>query len=231
MVFTMDIIEFLLDKGEVQYIDMIEPLRHGFAEVVEADEHGVLLCIKDAVYLLAVFEQESIKRFVDKLPQGVPVATHQQAVSDFLLQQGRPHFIRTRQAVYMHQEPYQVPSDLVFRPLDSKDLPLVLEHYRLINEQYVTDRLMEGTMIGVEVDGQLAAFIGEHDEGSMGMLEVLPAYRRRGLGFELEKVMCNRLLGQGRKPYCQVEQGNEASLNLQRKLGFSISSVYIDWFN
>ena len=38
---------------------------------------------------------------------------------------------------------------------------------------------------GAFVDGQLAGFVGEHSEGSMGMLEIFPAYRRRGLGYSL----------------------------------------------
>ncbi|MFQ7452543.1 MAG: GNAT family N-acetyltransferase [Flavonifractor plautii] len=37
-------------------------------------------------------------------------------------------------------------------------------------------------MLGAFVDGTLAGFAGFHGEGSIGLLEVLPAYRRRGLG-------------------------------------------------
>lgn len=41
-------------------------------------------------------------------------------------------------------------------------------------------------MTGAFLDGVLAGFIGIHEEGSIGMLEVLPAYRRRSLGYALE---------------------------------------------
>lgn len=43
-----------------------------------------------------------------------------------------------------------------------------------------------GQLWGLFEDGQLAAFIGVHHEGSMGILEVLPEYRRRGLAMALE---------------------------------------------
>ena len=42
---------------------------------------------------------------------------------------------------------------------------------------YVAERLAAGAMTGAFLDGVLAGFIGIHEEGSIGMLEVLPAYR------------------------------------------------------
>ena len=49
-------------------------------------------------------------------------------------------------------------------------------------------------MTGAFLDGVLAGLIGIHEEGSIGMLEVLPAYRRRGLGYALEAGAIRRAL-------------------------------------
>ena len=86
-------------------------------------------------------------------------------------------------------------------------------------------------MIGAEVDGQLAGFMGRHSEGAMGMLEILPAFRRRSLGSELEKAYINRLLDASLTPYCHVVHTNEASLQLQKKLGLVFSEEMVHWFN
>ena len=84
-------------------------------------------------------------------------------------------------------------------------------------------------MYGIFVEDELAGFIGEHDEGSMGMLEVFPAYRRQGLGLALESFQINRILEEGRMPYDQVILGNEKSLSLQKKLGMTITKDTVTW--
>lgn len=63
------------------------------------------------------------------------------------------------------------------------------------------------------------------------MLEVFPAYRGRGLGLALESFQINRFLSQGRVPFDQVIVGNNKSLNLQRKVGMSISRDTMSWLH
>ena len=81
------------------------------------------------------------------------------------------------------------------------------------------------------LNGILAGFIGTHHEGSMGMLEIFPEYRRLGLGYALESALIRRLMEQGAIPYCQVYEGNEASLRLQRKLGLTFSDEFVYWLS
>ena len=56
-----------------------------------------------------------------------------------------------------------------------------------------------------------------------------PQYRRRGYGQELETFILNRVLAAGELPYCQIFQGNEASLALQAKLGWKLADKYTCW--
>ena len=76
-------------------------------------------------------------------------------------------------------------------------------------------------MLGGLVDGVLAGFAGIHQEGAMGMLEVLPQFRRRGLAEVLEAALIDQQLRRGRFPYCHVRHGNTASEALQQKLGLT----------
>lgn len=73
------------------------------------------------------------------------------------------------------------------------------------------------------------AFIGRHAEGSIGLLEVLPQYRRRGLATLLQSYMIGLELSRGRVPYGQVFDGNDASLALQQSLGMSRSMGPLYW--
>ena len=62
--------------------------------------------------------------------------------------------------------------------------PVIEQH-----PEYVEDRLKAGVIFGAFVDGRLAGFVGEHHEGSMGMLEVVPEFRRRGIAQALEAAL------------------------------------------
>lgn len=118
------------------------------------------------------------------------------------------------------------------RPLDMSFFQAVLDGYSLFHDpEYVEDRLKAGVIFGAFVDGRLAGFVGEHHEGSMGMLEVFPPYRGHGLGLALESFQINRYLSQGRVPFDQVIVGNEKSMGLQRKVGMELSKDTMSWLH
>jgi tRNA (guanine37-N1)-methyltransferase len=81
-------------------------------------------------------------------------------------------------------------------------------------------------MIGIEAEGQLAGYIGTHDEGAMGLLQILPPYRRRHYAEALETAMIRFLMADGRAVWGQVEESNTASRRLQEKLGFAWGDLY-----
>lgn len=111
---------------------------------------------------------------------------------------------------------------LELRRLDESFLDQVCAHYHVVPRPLIAEHLRDGLMYGgFDAHGQLTGFIGEHTEGSIGLLVVLPDYRRHGYAQALESLMVNLHLSQGRMPYCQVALGNEASHALQTKLGFT----------
>ena len=84
---------------------------------------------------------------------------------------------------------------------------------------------------GVDQPDALAGFAGFHDDSSMGMLEILPPFRRRGYAAQLEAFLIAAALKEGRTPYCHVVDGNEASLHLQRKMGLTCTRLPAIWVN
>lgn len=77
--------------------------------------------------------------------------------------------------------------------------------------------------------GAIAGLAGFHEEGSIGMLEVLPAYRRRGVGEALLRGAVRLALERGQYAFGQVFTDNQASLALQRKVGMSVSQERLFW--
>lgn len=135
------------------------------------------------------------------------------------------------QCMYLKKEPPRAERPgVVLRPLTQEDLGFVLENYHHPGAfaEHIRGRIAEG-MLGAEIDGRPAGFIGVHEEGAMGLLEVLPEFRRRGVAEVLEAALIKRLLEQGFLPYAQVRIGNTASEALQKKLGLTFDSRTLYW--
>lgn len=111
--------------------------------------------------------------------------TDSPALAEALMAAGRyKERMDCRQAFYLKKDPPAVAlrPGVTLRPLTMEDLPFVLENYHNPGayESHIRGRIAEGMVAG-QVDGQLAGFAGVHQEGALGMLEVVPAFRRRGL--------------------------------------------------
>lgn len=76
---------------------------------------------------------------------------------------------------------------------------------------------------------RLVGYIGFHEEGSIGMLEVFPEYQRRGIGMALETYIMNLTLERGWIPYGQIIVGNDNSMLLQKKMGLCVSKEQLFW--
>lgn len=69
------------------------------------------------------------------------------------------------------------------RELDETYAANVEAHYHLYHDEaYIRERIASRQMIGAFLDGELAGFAGVHNDGGMGMLEVLEPFRKRGSG-------------------------------------------------
>lgn len=121
--------------------------------------------------------------------------------------------------------------DFDIRILERKDVPLAAAHYHMIDDpaDYFYACIDSEWIWGLYDGGQLAGFIGLHPEGSMGMLEILPEFRRKGYGYALEAHLIAEHLRRGWVPYCHVVDGNTASLALQKKLGMEKAELPAIW--
>ncbi|MBS5671609.1 MAG: GNAT family N-acetyltransferase [Oscillospiraceae bacterium] len=219
-----------LGKDPVLNISMIEPLRLGRARVAAQSGQGVALEM-DGIAMVAAENLGEALSLLETLPEVQTWNVMAGALSDAVAAAlGLKEESRCYQAAYFRKEPLPVRADV--RPLDMSYFQAVLDGYSLFhNPEYVEDRLKAGVIFGAFVDGRLAGFVGEHHEGSMGMLEVFPPYRGHGLGLALESFQINRYLSQGRVPFDQVIVGNEKSMSLQKKVGMELSKDTMSWLH
>ena len=121
--------------------------------------------------------------------------------------------------------------DFDIRILERRDVALAASHYHMIDDAagYFNECIDREWIWGLYENDRLAGFIGLHPEGSMGMLEILPEFRRKGYGYALEAHLIGVHLQRGWIPYCHVVDGNTASLSLQSKLGLTQASLPAIW--
>ena len=110
---------------------------------------------------------------------------------------------------------------LRIRPFRLEELPAFLAHYDIEDEAEARAHIEKGELFAAEYEGKLAGFMGLHGDGSMGMLETFPAYRKLGIGRAIETFFINFCLDRGWTPYGQVFLDNDASFSLQQHLGMS----------
>ncbi len=214
-----------LEKDKLLHIDMLEPLRLKEAKILYAGEDGVLIYqIPGGIHMLSAASEESARRISALMENASLIVLHQPYLRNELM-----HRFSLKRTMFCHQAAWMkdtpVPAqdnDADIRPLTVSDFTVVSQHYvSLPDEQYIRSRLEAG-MLGIYMNGDLAGFIGTHPEGTIGLLEILPAYRRLGLAFQLEIAMMHRQQAQGRIPYAQIIEGNAASIALHKKLGMEV---------
>ncbi len=229
----------LLERDTLLYADMINLLAHREerpdVRLFRADERGVLLSMEDGyICMTALFERDGAEELLLSLGEPKLITTHQEWSEPIAEKLFGPisENTRCRQLVYTGSERLpEADLGLEIIPMPEELLPLAAEHYHMGSLDYLAGRREKGELYGGLVDGELAGFIGFHSETSMGMLEVLPQYRRRGYARALESRMVNIQLERGYIPYGQVVLGNEPSMALQRSLGFKQADGVVSWLS
>ena len=221
-----------LGRDPLFYMDMLEPLRRGTAELLYAEEDGVLLCESGGIHMMSAAGPAAAERCFALLSRCAMLVGHElwykaEAVRRFGLHKEQICY----QAAWLAPEPpAAAPFGGELRLLGEEMAQWVYDHYShpFGGVAYMQGALRRG-MLGAFVDGACAGFAGFHEEGSIGMLEVLPAYRRRGVGEALLRGAVRLALERGQYAFGQVFTDNQASLALQRKVGMSVSRERLFW--
>ena len=221
-----------LGRDPLFYMDMLEPLRRGTAELLYAEEDGVLLCESGGIHMMSAAGPAAAERCFALLSRCAMLVGHElwykaEAVRRFGLHEEQICY----QAAWLAPEPpAAAPFGGELRLLGEEMAQWVYDHYShpFGGVAYMQGALRRG-MLGAFVDGACAGFAGFHEEGSIGMLEVLAAYRRRGVGEALLRGAVRLALERGQYAFGQVFTDNQASLALQRKVGMSVSRERLFW--
>lgn len=223
----------ILSGDVLLHVDMIENIKRGTAVLLQVNDQGVLLMNTSCgTYMMSAEDEKTAGQMIGSVKSARMFVAHQ----DFYIDSIKEKFSLKKkmvcyQAAYLSKEFLPKPGyPIEVKQLDGQYLSLIKEHYSYkMSDRYLRERLKSGVMYGAFVEGNLAGFTGIHSEGAMGMLEVFPEYRRRGVAAVLASYHINEHLVRGYIPFVQIVEGNTASLKLQAKLNLSISDKKIYW--
>ena len=216
----------------IDYLGIDRVLKRGTGKVME--QHDAALLVHDSIsgaYMLgcedAALGADILRRRLGGDCRLLMVSDHSLGMKTFA-QYGFEGMMECYQAAYSGCMP-ELTDRLAMREAEEEDLPVLTATYDLVSAEELRLIVKRRKLtLGYEGD-RLSCFMGEHLEGSMGLLYVFPEFRRKGYATELEKAMIAKTLREGYTPFCQIEKNNSASMALQRKLGLAISDRLICW--
>ncbi|MCH3968551.1 MAG: GNAT family N-acetyltransferase [Atopobiaceae bacterium] len=218
-----------LEAGPRWCLPMAEVLRRGIGHVLAATPASVCLALDNGDIQIWADSSSEVRRVLEEHPawEFVMLAgpgLGQEVCKVWGLPEGRIEFFSV--AAYTAGTPLPVSSALEIRTLGVEWAETVRDHYthpEFFPIEEIRRRCAAGTITGGFEDGELVGYIGSHAEGSMGMLEVFEGHRHQGYATALESAKIDEHLSHGWTPWAQIFADNVASINLQHKLGLSLT--------
>ncbi|MCL2835471.1 MAG: GNAT family N-acetyltransferase [Defluviitaleaceae bacterium] len=220
-----------LNGDRLLHMGLIFPIKRGTAEIIHADSNGVFIneC-ESGAFMMSVKCAVLGKKLLDAAGRQELFCVCQESIALYLTDKfNHQKKLTCVQAVYEKSEPIPLQGSLDIRRLDVSHTGAVFEHYQYADYEYLKKRLENGGIYGGYVNGEMCGFVGTHAEGSIGILEVLEKYRKRGFGAELLGFMVNKILEEGNVPFSQIEPENEVSVRLHQRFGFTVTPEKLYW--
>ena len=221
-----------MDISSIDYISFRRVIERGTAEIIE--EGKDFLFLYDTVsetYMLACDDAEAGKVLLDKYADRryeLIETTSKEAAEYACDRFGFKNCLECWQFAYLGEAPEMDPR-IRIRTADLDDLPVIMKEYHEISDDEMARNIRRGAVMMAYEGDRLVGFMGEHLEGSLGMLFVYPEFRRKGYAAALENAGFARTIEQGYIPFGQVITGNTASYNLQKKQGLTEADKLVYW--
>ncbi len=221
-----------MDIGGIDYLGIDRVLKRGSGEIIINADNA--LFVRDNVsgaYFLACKDEETAIALLD---DHAGPDCNLLMVSDYDIGQtaferyGFSEKLECYQVAYYGEKP-AVDTKLSVREADEHDLPMLMENYQMISPDELAAVVGRKSILLGYDQGHLIGFIGEHLEGSMGILYIFPEYRHKGFGTALQKYLIAKTMEKGFIPFGQVEKGNQKSIRLQEKIGMTRSDNLMIW--
>ncbi|ACR80776.1 MULTISPECIES: GNAT family N-acetyltransferase [Kosmotoga] len=223
----------ILEKNRVQNRSIINFCKDYPIELVEIVGESVAIKGKsdrDWVYI----SSENLEEFKELLKR-ISAETCYAVLEDWML----PYVIADREVdwilscirLYLPDYVTLPKTTIGVKPLRPEMADYIFENYEYreyTDSDYIRERIEKAGGFGIYDGETLVGWIMTQDDGAIGILNVLPAYRRRGYAKALMISMIQKVRKSGNVPFVQIEESNIPSMNLAKSLGF-IEDKNVHW--
>ena len=224
--------EAYLVKNREQNLPAIYALMRG-AQPVVCEEGGVILYdAANELYYISLSDNALLQAWRHELPYYDLLVLREGNIEAVRRHVGVKIVNPCRQVIFLGEAPAMPNIEgLAIASLTAADLDFVCDHYKMhLHRNYMKARLEAGDLFGAYYRGALAGFAGRHSDGSVGMLEVLPEYRRLGIGSALGCHVIRLVKSLSQIPYAHIFPDNGASLAMTGQLpGATFTDELVAW--
>lgn len=236
-----------MDLNAIENLNIDRVIKRGTAQIIEKTDDAILLKDTRSKALMLACDDvskgmEILKQNIDDTKRNIGDTKQNNGETKTLImisnaelgrrvadKFGYENIMECYQMAFLSKEPPKADDVLEYKTATMEDFPLISREYGLVSKEELKELIEHGNIVMGYENSSLVGFIGEHMEGSVGLLQVLQEHRRKGYGTALEIEMIRRTLEKGDIPFGQVVVGNTASLELQKKLGLTKSEGTIFW--
>ena len=229
-----------MDLNAIENLNIDRVIKRGTAQIIEKTDDAILL--KDTRSKALMLACDDVSKGMEILKQNIDDTKQNNGETKPLImisnaelgrrvadKFGYENIMECYQMAFLSKEPPKADDVLEYKTATMEDFPLISREYGLVSKEELKELIERGNIVMGYENSSPVGFIGEHMEGSVGLLQVLQEHRRKGYGTALEIEMIRRTLEKGYIPFGQVVVGNTASLELQKKLGLTKSEGTIFW--
>ena len=203
------------------------------AQKIYAEEDGILL-FSNGIHILYGTTSKSIDKILSLVGSATCFVCSSAEEGDAVCKKFKKFTKCTPCYQIRYEKEFGVPVPenttlTVLEPTD-ENIDFVLETYTLGYSREGVERIMKKYPFYATVtDGEISGYIGRHDEGSIGLLEIMPKFRRRGLGAFLVDSAVKGVLKEGKIAWCNIIVTNENSYKMHLKMNFVPSKKLVYW--
>jgi tRNA (guanine37-N1)-methyltransferase len=217
-------------KNYLKYVCIIENLKSKDKEVLYLSKTSVAFKILPSNIVMIAGEKDLDKAVLSVADFSATFFSPEEEVKVLLEKKGlKP--CRCKQYLYGVQQVENAMVDFKKLLCDDETIDFVQKNYSLgYTKEQVSHVLSDRALYGGFVNGEICGFVGVHEELSVGLLEVLEKFKRKGIGSFLLKTCVNEVIKSGYTAFCHVRSENVASIELHKKLNCQPYSEEVYWF-
>ncbi len=217
----------------------LNPIKHADAYLLFHNPHtvlydqldGFMILTKNNFCLIGAENEQAFHKIFSSIPSNVRLIAVHGDKYHHLVEKYFPYQRIQNCTQYVYTgEKLPLNTSLEIKPLTIENLDFCAQNYH-DNREYLSVLIDKKLLYGAFVDGKQVAFIGRHENLTIGLLFVHPDYRRQGIGEVLETFIINLVVSENMYPVGHVVDGNDASHKLQQKFNFTPTDEKVIWYS